>query len=146
MKKWAALFGTVIIAVIVLADRGQLGFLSRFYDFPHGDKVGHFSLFGLLSLLVNLAVFEAWPKRDRLPLALRASVLLAALIGLEEYSQQWFPTRHSSIWDLTASYLGVIFFAWMALRIDQARRLSKEAVNLPLNPSPQEDGETSKSP
>jgi hypothetical protein len=146
MKKWAALFGIVLIAVTVLADRGQLGFLGRFYDFPYGDKVGHFSLFGLLSLLVNLAVFEAWPKRDRLPLALRASVVLGVLIGLEEYSQRWFPTRRSSIWDLTASYLGVLFFAWVALKIDQARRRSKEAVNLALNPSPQEDGKTSKSP
>lgn len=82
MKRWAVAFGIMIIAIIVLADRGQLGFLGRLYDFPNGDKVGHFVLFGLLTLLVNLAVFERWPERNRLALALRASVILAVLIGM----------------------------------------------------------------
>ncbi len=145
MKKWAALFGIVIVGIILLADRGQLGVVGRLYDFPYGDKVGHFVLYGVLSLLVNLAVFEAWPKRDRVSLALRASLLLALLIGLEEYSQRWFRTRTSSITDLAASYLGVTFFAWLAFKIDQRRQRNRGNAMASPERSPEADSETSKS-
>lgn len=146
MKRWAVAFGVMIIAIIVLADRGQLGFLGRLYDFPNGDKVGHFVLFGLLTLLVNLAVFERWPERNRLALALRASVILAVLIGMEEYSQRWFRTRHSSWTDLMASYLGVIVFAWLAIKIDQRRQRTNVPAIAPPDGPPEMDGESNKSP
>jgi VanZ family protein len=122
MKKWAVLFGLVLIAVVVLADTGHLGFLARLYDFPEGDKVGHFVLFGLLSLLVNLAAFERWPKLGRGWLRVRVSLALAVVIGLEELSQRLFPSRQSSIWDLAASYLGVACSAWLATRIAIRKR------------------------
>jgi polysaccharide biosynthesis protein VpsQ len=124
MKRWAVLCGFTIIGIVVLADTGHLGFLGAVYEFPYGDKAGHFLLFGLLSALVDLAVFEAWPKQDPTRLALRASSVLAVLIGLEELSQRWFPARTSSIWDLAASYLGVAAFAWMAIAIQRRRRAS----------------------
>ncbi len=117
MKKWAVLFAVFIVAVVVLADTRHLGFIASLYDFPYGDKVGHFVLFGVLALLVNLAAFERWPKQERGWLALRVSVVLAILIGLEELSQRLFPSRQSSIWDLLASYAGVAAFAWVAMRI-----------------------------
>jgi hypothetical protein len=49
--KWLALvFSVFILAVIVGADMGTLLHAIRaLYDFPNGDKVGHFVLFGLLS-------------------------------------------------------------------------------------------------
>ncbi len=122
MKKWAVLFGVFIVAVIVLADTRHLGFLGRLYDFPYGDKVGHFLLFGLLSLLVNLAVLERWRESEAWHVVLGVSLILVGLIGLEEFSQRFFPARTSSIWDLTASYLGVALFAWAALRIAGTKR------------------------
>ncbi len=117
MKRWAILFGLVILAIIVLADEGRLGFLYALYDFPYGDKVGHFILFGLLSLLINLSVFEARPNADKKRLAVIVGLILAFLIGLEELSQIWFPTRSFDLLDLAASYLGVAFFAWLAIKI-----------------------------
>ncbi len=125
MKKWAVLFAVFLVAVIVLADTQYLGLLRQLYAFPYGDKVGHFVLFGFLSLLVNLAAFERWPNRERGWVALRVSLLLAVLIGLEEFSQRFFPSRHASIRDLLASYLGVATFAWMAVRI--RRRVATSA-------------------
>ena len=122
MKRWAALCGMAIIAMVVLADTGHLGFLGALYEFPYGDKVGHFVLFGLLSGLVNLAVFETWPRQDVTRLALEASAILAVPIGLEEFSQRWFPLRSFSIADLLASYLGVAVFAWVAIAIQRRRR------------------------
>ena len=117
MKRWAIFFGLFIIAVIILADTNHMGFLGRVYDFPNGDKVGHFVLYGLLSLVVNLSVFEARPTSDFKRLAVITSLILALLIGLEEYSQRFFPTRTSDWIDLTASYLGVALFAWLAVRL-----------------------------
>jgi VanZ family protein len=117
MKRWTILFGLFLVVIIVLADTRHLGALGAVYDFPYGDKVGHFVLFGLLSLVANLSVFEARPNADRKRLAVITSLILALLIGLEEFSQRYFPTRTSDWLDLTASYLGMAFFAWLAVRI-----------------------------
>lgn len=117
MKRWAVFFGLFIITVIVLADTRHLGFLHVVYDFPYGDKAGHFILYGLLSLVVNLSVFEARPPSDWKRAAIVTSLILALLIGLEEFSQRWFPSRTFSLVDLAFSYLGVAFFAWLALRL-----------------------------
>ncbi len=125
MKKWAVLFAIFIMIIVVLADTRHLGFIAAIYDFPYGDKVGHFVLFGLLSLLVNMAVFEHWRKQTKLCLALLTSLVLAVLIGLEEWSQRLFASRQSSVWDLLASYLGVAAFAWVAFMVEKQRRAPK---------------------
>jgi polysaccharide biosynthesis protein VpsQ len=117
MKRWAIFFGVFIGIIILLADTRHLGSIGMLYDVPFGDKIGHFVLFGLLSMTVNLAVLEAYPGAKQGQLALRASLWLALPIGLEELSQRWFPSRTSSVFDLMASYLGVAFFAWLAVRL-----------------------------
>ncbi len=122
MKRWAILYAAMIILLIVLADTGRLGFLHRVYDFPYGDKVGHFVLFGILGLLVNLAVYEIWPRVSIRSLAIWTSGALAVLIGLEEFSQRWFSTRTSSVLDLAASYAGLALFTWLAVRLGMRKR------------------------
>ncbi len=124
MKRWAVLLGALVVVLIVLADTNRLGFLGGLYNFPYGDKVGHFVVFGALSLVVNLAVFEAWPLQERRWLALRTCLALALLIGLEESSQRWFPGRTASLFDLAAGYLGVAVFAGVALLV--ASRQAKD--------------------
>ncbi len=119
-KQVAVVYGVGIVAIIVLADTQHLGFLGRLYDFPYGDKLGHIVVFGLLSLLVNMAALERRPGNTAV--VLRASLGLAVVIGLEELSQRWLPARTSSAWDLLASYLGVAAFAWMALWISRRRK------------------------
>ena len=99
----AAVFFLFIAAIVVLADQGRLpGIIAALYDFPNGDKVGHFFLMGGLSLLVNLAL-PARPLRHHL----LASLLVAALVALEEASQAWFGTRHAELADLAASLAGI---------------------------------------
>ncbi len=122
MKKWAVLFTVFIVAIIVLADTRHLGFLGGLYDFPYGDKVGHFLLFGLLSLLVNLAALERRRTSQAWHVAFGVSLMLAVLIGLEEFSQRFFAARTASWMDLAASYLGVSVFAWVALKMPERRR------------------------
>jgi VanZ family protein len=120
--KWVTiLFTLFIVLIIVLADTGNLGMFAVIYRIPHADKVGHFILYGILALLVNLTLFRSVPlspslRQSRIRVAVFSGVVLALLIGLEELSQQKFSNRTSSLSDLTASYLGVIFFSWLAIK------------------------------
>ncbi len=102
----AALFLCFLAAIVIAADRGRLpGFIMAFYAFPSGDKIGHFLLIGLLSFLVNLCL----PAR---PLVWRdvviASLAIALLATLEEFSQAFLRTRTASWRDLFAGYAGII--------------------------------------
>jgi polysaccharide biosynthesis protein VpsQ len=116
--KWLAFFFTLfIILIIVLADLGKLGILRVLNQIPYGDKVGHFSLYGILTLLLDLTFTRVLPYPSRKLIVFRIALILILLIGLEEYSQQFFVKRTFDLVDLTFSYLGVIFFSWVALKI-----------------------------
>jgi polysaccharide biosynthesis protein VpsQ len=120
MKWLAILFALLILLIIILADIGALPpSLRLLKDLPYGDKIGHFILYGILTLLVDLALFGAHPHLIRKWLAVTGGLILALLIGLEEFSQQYFANRTFSLKDLAASYLGVIFFSWLALRVQR---------------------------
>jgi VanZ family protein len=119
MKRWlllgTLLFCLLIVAIIVVADANQFpDFIERLYQFPGGDKAGHFILFGMLSFLLNESALSLFPKPNPTRLVLTVSLLLAILIGLEEWSQALFPARTMSITDLLASYTGVTAFALLA--------------------------------
>ena len=115
MKWLTVLFAFFIVLIILLADTGNLGILAQINSFRYGDKVGHFMLYGILALLINLTLFRGRPPRSRKWIAISSGLILAVLIGLEEVSQQYFSNRTFSVADLAASYLGVIFFGWLAV-------------------------------
>jgi len=116
MKWLTVLFALFILLIIVLADTDRLGILKLVNTLPLGDKVGHFVLYGMLALLINLTLFRSLPSRSRTSIAVISGVILALLIWIEEFSQQYFSSRTYSLSDLTAGYLGVIFFSWMAVK------------------------------
>ena len=121
MKKWlllaTILFSLFIIALVIGADADQFPQpLKYLYDFPGGDKAGHFILFGVLSFLLNSSALVLFLKRNPARLVLTISLLLSILIGLEEWSQSLFPSRTMSLYDLFASYAGVCVFALLAYR------------------------------
>ena len=116
MKWIAILFTLFIVLIIVLADMGRLGILNLVNRIPYGDKLGHFILYGILTLLINLTIIRSPPGRSRGLTAVIIGLTLALLIGLEEISQQYFSSRTFSLTDLIAGYLGVIFFSWLAIR------------------------------
>lgn len=120
LLQWSAvLFALLIVLIIILADVGGLGFLRFINRIPFGDKIGNFLLYGILTLLLDLALFRSLPGLDRRLLSLRIAFILALLVGLEEFSQLFFPNRSFDLVDLAFSYLGVIFFSWVALRTKQ---------------------------
>ncbi len=117
MKWLAILFILFILLVIVLADAGVLRHYVGFvYAVPWGDKAGHFILYGILALLINLALFHSAPQKSPIRLAVRCGLIIALLIGLEEFSQKFDAYRTFDFIDLTVSYLGVIVFSWVAVR------------------------------
>jgi hypothetical protein len=56
-------------------------------------------------------------------------LILALLISLEEFSQRSFPSCTFDLVDLTASYLGVIFFSWLALRTKRRDVVKSKALS-----------------
>jgi VanZ family protein len=117
MKWLTILFGLFIVFIIVLADMGKLGILRFVNSIPYGDKIGHFILYGILVLLLDLTLTRTLPHPSRKLLVLRIALVLSMLIGLEEYSQQFFAKRTFDLIDLAFSYLGVICFSCLALKI-----------------------------
>ncbi len=115
MKYISALFLIFIIAVIILADGGNLPPSIRLlYRFPHGDKAGHFILFGLLDFFLIRTFLSSFPNRPRVWVAVSTSLILALFIALEEWSQQYFSARTYDLFDLLASYLGLAIGGWAA--------------------------------
>ena len=117
MLRWLTLlFGLFILLVIILADTGNLDILYFINRIPYADKAGHFILYGILALLINLTLFRSLPSQSRKRVAVVCGLILSLLIGLEEFSQQYFANRTFSLMDLGASYLGVIAFSWLAVK------------------------------
>jgi len=118
MKLPAILFTLFIILVIILADAGILNrYIGSIYKFPFGDKAGHFILYGVLVLLLNLALFRSYPNQNRNWLVIKCGLVLTLLIGLEEFSQKYFSSRTFDIVDLSFSYLGILFFSGVSILI-----------------------------
>ena len=127
MKYIAVLFSIFIIAVIILADNDALPHSIRvIYDFPNGDKLGHFMLFGLLKFFITRAVFASRPSKSRNWVSLSIGLTLAVLIALEEYSQQFFSARTFSLLDLLASYAGLLVGGWMAFELKKRQSPSSK--------------------
>ena len=117
MKYIAFFFTIFILLIVILADRGQLGPINRIYDFPYGDKVGHFALFGLLNFFVTLTFLRALPSQNPKWVVLSVGLILALLIGAEEYSQKFFEARTFDLVDLLAGCVGLIVGGWVALNL-----------------------------
>ena len=106
IKLSAGFYIAFIIGIIALADRGMMpGWMTGCAEFPYGDNVGHFILFGILSLVCTVATRF---KRVRFlgPFFLGCAVTLV-FVTLEEFSQLLIPSRTFSLSDLAADYAGI---------------------------------------
>jgi VanZ family protein len=118
MKYISLSFTLFIIGIVILADRNSLPhFIRAIYDFPNGDKVGHFILFGLLNFFVTFSFLPPPPNRTSKRIALSIGLILALAIAAEEFSQRYFSSRTFDLIDLSASYLGILVGGWIAWTI-----------------------------
>jgi polysaccharide biosynthesis protein VpsQ len=96
----------LVAFIIFSADEGTMPVLiKRLYDYPNGDKLGHFLLMGSLAFVVALALPWRWK--------LRGLLILAGLLTLEECSQLLFPRRTFDLLDLACSLAGIAAFGWL---------------------------------
>lgn len=111
----AILFFLFLLLVIVAADAGRMPPLLRaMHDFPQGDHVGHFVLFGILAFL-SARAFPRAVRIGRLPVPLISVALLLFAIG-EECSQRLFSTRTWDLVDMACSIVGIVAGSWLASR------------------------------
>ncbi len=103
----ALLFLVFILLIILAADTGTMpAFIRAIYNFPGGDKAGHFILYGILAFLLA----RAFPRQFQvgtlsIPIA---TLILLIFATLEEFSQSLFSTRSFDLFDLTCSFLGIL--------------------------------------
>ena len=104
-------FFIFIIWIIYLANTGQSSiFFQLVAMLPWGDKIGHFVLFGLVTLG---AIFISRYKQIHIfgyPVYI-ASIVVTCLVFIEEYSQLFIESRNFDYNDLTANILGIICFS-----------------------------------
>ena len=122
MKWLAVIFTVFMLAVILLADRGAIPApIKMLYQFPNGDRLGHFILYGILTFLVD----AAFPREVRIARTniLLGSLVIAILAILEEFSQIFVSYRTFDLVDLTCTLLGIACADWL-FRFTRRRWLS----------------------
>ncbi len=118
------LFFIFILWILFLANTGQNSvFFTFITKIPYGDKLGHFCLFGLLTLMANFA-FKL--KVVKLPLINLKScdVYLGALIVFifvlcEELSQFFIVSRTLDVIDFLANVVGIVSFSWLTTLLNK---------------------------
>ncbi len=100
----------ILAGIVVLADVRQTQYLFTFIrSLPLGDKIGHFCLMGMFSLLVNLA-FNAKTFRFRKLNYLLGSLIVLTVVTAEEFSQFFILGRTFDAGDLVFDYAGIFIF------------------------------------
>lgn len=97
--------------IIYLANTAQNSiFFELVASIPYGDKLGHFCLFGLLTLVVNFAFKLKSYTLISFNIYVGSTVVLFFVL-LEELSQYFIPSRTLDITDLLADVVGIITFS-----------------------------------
>ena len=127
MIRIALLYAIAMAALVCAADAGWLLRLADFvHDWPHLDKVIHFTLYGVLALLANLAILGTG-RWSALRSIVTGSVLVLIVATVEEYSNQFVAIRDYSLGDLAANYLGILVVGVLPLvpRLIVSRRVAR---------------------
>ena len=115
MIKWLTVaFALLLLAIVTAATMGwaepAFAVVRRI---PGGDKSAHILLLGTMSLLLNSSLGCARVRCGNISV-LKGSLILFALVTLEEISQIWMSSRTFSWGDLACNYLGIFILGWVA--------------------------------
>ena len=104
----------VLAGIVVLADVRQTQFLFKFIkSLPFGDKIGHFFLMRIFSLLINLALSTKTIRLWKFKYLL-GSLIVSAIVALEEFSQIFVRGRTFDAGDLIVDFAGIVYFGEIA--------------------------------
>lgn len=115
MHKLISLISVIFLGfitwIIYLANTAQNSIFFKFVaSIPYGDKLGHFCLFGFLTLGANFAFKLKSYKLLSFNVYI-GSIAVLLLVLIEELSQYFIPSRTLDATDLLADILGVITFS-----------------------------------
>jgi VanZ family protein len=114
IKIVAVIYIFILAGIVVLADVRQTQFIFNFVrSLPFGDKIGHFFLMEIFSLLVNLAL-RAKPIRLWKFKYLLGSLIVLAIVTLEEFSQIFVRGRTFDAEDLIVDFAGIFISGELA--------------------------------
>lgn len=116
-------FFTFIIWMVVQADMDKSNLIMEIgRAVPWGDKIGHFILYGILALLLNIALgFRQ--IRIRIRRFHLGSVIVFAFAIIEEFTQLSFSTRTFELVDMLFDLLGIGILSSVAFRRFVIRKL-----------------------
>ncbi|MCB1023787.1 MAG: VanZ family protein [Acidobacteria bacterium] len=119
IKIIAAIYFSIIAAIVILADVKSTQYLLRFSGgIPYFDKIAHFLLMGGFSFFVNLTFrgkeFSLWNFRY-----LQGTLIVLLIVTIEEFSQIYVAGRTFDAGDLAADYAGIFIFGEAARFIYQ---------------------------
>lgn len=114
IKIFTVIYIFIIVGIVVLANYKSTQYLLRFGGgIPYFDKIAHFFLMGGFAFFVNL-VLKARSVSAPGFRYLLGSIIVFAVVTIEEFSQIWVSGRAFDPIDLVADYLGIFIFGEIA--------------------------------
>ncbi|PCJ22053.1 MAG: trypsin [Gammaproteobacteria bacterium] len=108
--------------VILQANAGaNTVFFNIVAALPYGDKLGHIMLYGVLTLLLNIALGFKIISLAKVKVSVAASLVLFFSVG-EEITQAFIPNRNFDILDLIADGVGILLFNGLSIRYVKENR------------------------
>ncbi len=122
---FTVLFFTFILWVIFMANTGQSTiFFKLVKTVPYGDKLGHFGLFGILTLALNFITNFKCFKLGCIKLYY-GTLAVTVFVIFEELSQYYIPNRTLDVYDFLADAVGISLFTLFSYFIAQKRHFIK---------------------
>jgi len=110
-------FFLFIVWVTFMANSGNdTALFAMVRQIPYGDKIGHFAVFGLLTLATNISFKFKCVYFGPLPIY-TGSLLVCFFVLIDEYSQSLYAIRNVEMLDLVASGCGILLFSFIASRL-----------------------------
>lgn len=124
-----SLFVAFVLWVIFMANTGQDMWLFEFTrKVPFGDKLGHFFVFGSLTLMANLASRGSL-IRFKFGSIYWGSLAVIIFVTLEELSQYFFAARTLDLFDYLANLIGILCFTGMSREVMNTALFRNRAIN-----------------
>jgi len=107
-------FVLMVLWVIYEANTGKETAIFQWVrSIPYGDKMGHFAVFGLMVLMLNLCFRFQTLGRGWCQIYLGTAIVTSFAVA-EEISQYFIPSRTFDLYDLAADAAGVILFTGLS--------------------------------
>ena len=130
-------FGFILWIIYLANTGGSSIFFELIRGIPYGDKLGHFGLYGVLTLLFNMASgFKSFTLLSYAKSGLRyqkihcywGTLLVTSFAVIEEISQGWIDNRTLDGQDLLADFVGISCFTLVSFWISKTKTIANRSV------------------